>query len=91
MDTLGTQEKMDKAFGFVDPVKRGRKDWKEQILAWVPAEELEAAGLTIADVEEAVRFYTATEPKTERLEVFGGGHGYYVEAKGYRRGPAGDH
>jgi hypothetical protein len=89
MDTLGTQETMDKAFKLVDPTDRGAKDWREPIRAWVTEETLTAAGVTITEVEDAIRFYTATEPKTERLEIFGGGHGYYLMAKGYRMGPAG--
>ncbi len=92
MDTLGTQETMDKAFELVDPTKRGAKDWKEPIRAFVRGSELAAAGLTIKDVEEAIRFYTATEPKTERLEFFDhSDHGFQIMAKGYRMGPAGDH
>ena len=69
MDTLGTQETMDKAFKLVDPTDRGAKDWREPIRAWVTEETLTAAGVTITEVEDAIRFYTATEPKTERLEI----------------------
>ena len=94
-ELLGTEDvmekaKMDKAFELVDPAKRGARDWKERISAWVREHELEAAGLTIEEVAEAVVFFTATEPKVEKMTMYDGtGYGFYVTAKGSRAGPAG--
>ena len=54
-------------------------DWKGPIAAWVPGE----AVLTVC---EAIRFFTATEPKVALdVETMR----YLITSEGYRAGPAG--
>lgn len=68
---------LERAFSAVhDP-----DDWKAPIEVWV-------AGEAVLAVCEAIRFYTATEPKVA-LDVTR--MRYLVTAEGYRAGPAGDH
>ena len=56
-------------------------DWKAPIAAW-------CCGEAVLPICEAIRFYTATDPKVEldtnRMR-------YLVNSEGYRAGPAGDH
>lgn len=55
-------------------------DWKAPIDAFVPERDFEMT-------DRAIRFFTATEPKFERMA-----NGWLrVIALGYRLGPAGDH
>jgi hypothetical protein len=101
--------KLSRAFDLVTPAPNpelcalygltgGRRDWKDRIHAIVTDDELEAANVTIADVEEAIAHYTATIPRVTRERIKGtlrvtyidGCPGYMVQADGYRAGPAGD-
>ncbi len=84
-----TTARMAKAWNMVCPTNHGAKDWREPVRAYVNERELEEAGTTIAEVEEAVAFYTATEATTTEFKNAGGGRGWMVYAAGYRRGPAG--
>lgn len=110
-----TSSKMDSqklltAFALVDPtpdhallalygIADARGDWKDPIHALVTDDALQAAGVTIADVEAAIIHYTATVATVTRevigattaVTYIGGAPGYMVIADGYRRGPAGDH
>jgi len=56
-------------------------DWKAPIAVW-------CAGEAVLPICEAIRFFTATEPKVEldtaRMR-------YLITSEGYRAGPAGDH
>ena len=54
-------------------------DWKGPIGAWVPGE-------AVLEVSEAIRFFTATEPRVE-LDVKT--MRYLITSEGYRAGPAG--
>ena len=65
-------------------------DWKKPVLALVSNKMLQAAGLSIEDVAEAVAFFTATVAKVTPAGT-SDGPGYFVTAVGYRAGPAGDH
>jgi hypothetical protein len=104
------QDKLGTAFDLVTPapnaavmalygVKSLRGDWKDRIHAIVTDDDLAAAGVTIADVEEAVIHYTATIARVTRERIKGTTlvtyldvvPGYLVMADGYRAGPAGDH
>jgi hypothetical protein len=84
------REKAKRAFEMVDPGKRGL-DWRSPINAFVTVAELEAAGLGIEDVKEAVAFFTATEATATRhdLRNVWGPDCWHVTALGYRAGPAG--
>lgn len=57
-------------------------DWREPIAAWI-------APAAFAKAAEAVSFYTATALRVVGMRPLDGW--LYVEADGYRRGPAGDH
>jgi hypothetical protein len=86
------QAMMQKAFELVTPEKWGAKDWRCAINAYVTAEELEKAGVTIAEVVEAIAFMTATEANVHEYNLASatpGRKGFHVTAKGYRAGPAG--
>ena len=73
--------------------------WKAPIGALILDVEIEAAGLTIDDVRDAIEFYTATKATTRRAPIGKrsgqcdgeGRMGYLVTAEGYAKGPAGDH
>ena len=56
-------------------------DWKAPITVW-------CSGESVAPICEAIRFFTATDPKVEldtnRMR-------YLITSEGYRAGPAGDH
>ena len=104
---------LDRAFGLVDPSASAARlaeigamsasaaasaSWKDPIAEIVTDEELAAAGVTIADVAEAIGFFTATEAKITRERIGGtpfvrylgdGAPGYMIFADGYRNGPAG--
>lgn len=82
---------MARAFALVAPEKFGARDWREPVNAWVTARELDAAGVSIDAVREAVEYFTATEASVSAAIAgrSGGGIGYLVRALGYRRGPAG--
>ena len=56
-------------------------DWKAPIAVWCRGEAVLLAS-------EAIRFYTATEPKVELDPVR---MRYLITSEGYRAGPAGDH
>lgn len=104
--------KMKTAFDLVNPAVKmaemakrdprlaswaAKASWKDEIAELLTDEEIDAAGVTIDDVREAIAFYTATEAKITRKTIAGsrgerfdaGKHGYLVIAKGYRKGPAG--
>lgn len=56
------------------------EDWKAEIFASAPGE-------LVTLVVEAIRFYTATEPKvTLNIRTME----YIISSEGYRAGPAGD-
>jgi len=59
-------------------------DWRDAIMAKVRVEDLE---ITV----EAIRHYTATEAKVEKIvdDADGTISGYLVSSVGYRMGPAG--
>lgn len=84
---------MDRAFALVTPDRFGARDWREPVHAVISGAELHAAGLTIADVKEAVIYMTSTEASVRTWIVAGGlgdlGLVYHVTAIGYRGGPAG--
>lgn len=74
------------------------RTWRDQIDALVTDSDLEAAGVTIEQVAEAVAHFTATDARIERFECIGSRQGesfaepqpgYLVQAIGYRAGPAG--
>jgi hypothetical protein len=117
MRTIDTT-KLEKAFALVCPAEHakklaaagvlsaadaGRASWKDPISALVLESELRVGGVSIDDVVEAIRFYTATEPTftAERIGHRAGDSarfimepsrpGWWVRADGYRAGPAGDH
>jgi len=81
--------KMEKAFELVKPA-----DWKAPIDLCVSEEALKTldpdSGKALADVCEAVDFYTATIA-TVRPAPTPAGMAWRVTADGYRAGPAGDH
>jgi hypothetical protein len=83
---------MEKAFALVKPEG---SDWKGPIARLVLQSELDAANISIDRVKAAIEFFTATEATVEYNEkcntMRGNGPGYFVEAAGYRAGPAGDH
>lgn len=103
------QERMERAFALVSPdlhAKRlgyasselGLVSWKDPIAALVPQSELDASGVTIQDVAEAVEFFTATTASITAEKIgrigsrdFRGAPGFLVLADGYCMGPAGDH
>lgn len=60
-------------------------DWRAPIGAWVTAAELEEAGTTLGEIEEAVAFFTATPT----LILPAGPGRWRVSSPGYRAGPAG--
>ena len=77
MTTTYTHEELGAIFDKVcDP-----DDWKAPIAVWCPGE-------VVLPICEAIRFFTATEPKVEldtaRMR-------YLITSEGYRAGPAGDH
>ena len=77
-----TLDELKKAFDKVsDP-----EDWKGPIRATMPGE---AVGVTCA----AIEFYTATKARVrvDSRQRRGKYLVYFVESKGYRAGPAGDH
>lgn len=80
------QQRMTAAFNLV----ANETDWKKPVLALVSNKMLQAAGLSIEDVAEAVAFFTATVAKVTPAGT-SDGPGYFVTAVGYRAGPAGDH
>lgn len=107
-------EKMAKAFALVCPLKCAERlvkagwlseenlkkvSWRDRIAAVVTDAELAEAGVTIAEVREAVAFYTATEASVSRERIAKtlpnkrgktkNELGYLVMADGYRAGPAG--
>src|SRR5262245_34015197 len=71
--------------------------WKDQISAMVTDEMLNAAGVTVEQVLEAIEFYTATEATAAREEIVGLAWekyatprpGWLIQADGYYAGPAG--
>jgi hypothetical protein len=81
------------AFALVDPSRNScLRSWKDQIAAVVTDRELEAAGVTIEQVNDAIEFFTATTALTTREKIGTGAEpGYLILADGYRAGPAGDH
>ena len=77
MTTTLTPDELETIFAKVcDP-----GDWKAPIEVW-------CRGETVLPICEAIRFFTATEPKVEldttRMR-------YLITSEGYRAGPAGDH
>lgn len=82
--------RMEKAFELVKP----SGDWKAPIDLCVSEEALKTldpdTGKALADVCEAVDFFTATIA-TVRPTVTPNGISWRVMADGYRAGPAGDH
>lgn len=95
-------KRMMLAFSLVDPglyakrlAERGlipteaaeRVSWRDRIAALVRKDEIEKAGVTVGEIAESVRYFTATEP---RIETDPAGS-VLVIADGYRAGPAGDH
>jgi len=73
--------RLEKAFNLVAP-----KDWREEIDAFVTAEQLADVGVTAADIVEAIAHYTATETKVTDVSR---PRGHVFSSVGYRRGPAG--
>jgi hypothetical protein len=78
------QARMQKAFNLVAPASH----WKDRIDATVRVRDLDAAGLRIDDVREAVVHFTATVPTITHHRFVP--NAYKVDAAGYRAGPAGD-
>jgi len=78
-----TQARMKKAFSFVE----NPHHWKAAIRTTVSAVKLESAGVSIAEVAEAVAFFTATTAMV-RPRTLLGERVYEVEAPGYWAGPA---
>jgi hypothetical protein len=85
--------KMTAAFAVVDPTCQGR-DWKAPIDTYGSPAVFERLctqlNVTLDDVLEAIRFFTATEPTVTR-EPSPAGEILRIRADGYRKGPAGDH
>lgn len=85
--------KMTAAFAVVDPTCPGR-DWKAPIDTYGSPAVLERLctqlNVTLGDVLESIRFFTATEPTVTR-EQTAAGEILRIKADGYRKGPAGDH
>ncbi len=83
--------------GLITAADVERHSWRDPIGAIVIASDLAVAGLTIEDVSAAVEHYTATAAKVTAYPIKGTGlvefltpePGFFVEAKGYRAGPAG--
>jgi hypothetical protein len=89
-------DKLDAAFALVDPSQTGpctgMRSWKDPIRQSVTSVQLAARGLTIADVQFAVQYYTATDAHVRVLSAPNAPETLYlVTAAGYRAGPAGDH
>jgi len=74
----------EKAFKMVQP----RGDWRGPIDTWLQERVLKQNALKLADVKEAILFYTATEANVVCIPTKRG-VAYHVTAKGYRAGPAG--
>lgn len=70
------------------PVDR-RPSWRDPIAAIVTPDTLVDQGVTLPDVERAIVHYTATIPTVETYRDEDGRPVYFVQALGYRRGPAG--
>lgn len=80
--------------GFIRQSDAARITWRDPISALITDTELDEAGVTIEQVKEAIVFFTATAPRVRRetiarTTVGRSGPGYFVEAAGYRNGPAG--
>ncbi|BAQ84330.1 hypothetical protein [uncultured Mediterranean phage uvMED] len=75
-------DQMMAAFGIVEP----SSDWRHPILSVFSHSALTNAGVTLADVIEAVGYFTATVPTVIEDEWDGS---ITVSAIGYRDGPAG--
>lgn len=73
--------KMVAAFDIVEPAG----DWRDPIFSTTSHAECAAAGVTLADVLEAVEYFTATVAKVAE-DDFGL---VTISAVGYRNGPAG--
>mgnify|MGYP004133154183 FL=1 len=77
MTTTYTPEQLGAIFAKIHDAQ----DWKAPIEAW-------CRGEAVLPICEAIRFFTATEPKVEldttRMR-------YLITSEGYRAGPAGDH
>jgi hypothetical protein len=88
--------KMERAFSIVDPSAGGTvagRSWREEIHTFGTSSALDAhcrhLGVTFDDVLEAIRFYTATEPRVTREPSADGAELVHIRAEGYRNGPAG--
>lgn len=103
---------MDRAFALVNPrrhanelAERGmisreaasQKNWKDEIVSVVSQIELDEAGVTIEQVQEAIVYMTATAATVQPVTIKGeawvtylgsGIRGFLVRAPGYRQGPA---
>lgn len=77
------QARLTKAFDLVCD----HGDWKRPIDALVFDMDLDAVGLTVEDVREAVIHFTATVPVVRHPSFAC----WRFTAIGYRAGPAGDH
>ena len=103
--------RMHEVFKLVDPAAKAAKladagkishedakrvDWRDQIACMLFDSELEAAHATIDEVEQAIKFMTATDAVVSHHAVCRtwDAHeepGWLIIAPGYRAGPAGDH
>ncbi len=84
------QARHARAFALVSPDAWGRADWREPISAVLHPADLEACGVTIAAVLEAIAFFTATEGTVREVPIHATPaiSAFVVKAAGYRAGPA---
>lgn len=87
------EARMSAAFAVVDPTCASiGRDWRAPIDTFGSPAVFEklcnSLNVTIDDVLEAIRFYTATEPTVTR-EQTAAGEIMRIKADGYRKGPAG--
>lgn len=79
---------MHRAFALVAPEVWGAGDWRGPVSAVLLNEDLDAAGVSLADVCDAVQFFTATPASVTYSSTLKGEPAYIIRAVGYRRGPA---
>ena len=82
------QAYMNKAFALVSPEFWGKADWRSAISAVLTNADLEAVGVSLADVADAIEFFTATKASVTYSSTLGGEPVYIVRAAGFRNGPA---
>jgi hypothetical protein len=84
--------------GLITAEQASKVSWKGRIVALVLDSELDAAGVTLEDIAEAVEFYTATEAfiSPEMVGYRAGDEdrdvsprpGHFIQAAGYAAGRA---